>query len=160
MKVTVLGAGAWGTALAKLLNESGQFVTVWGHNPEGLEELRRSGRNERYLPGVALPRDWTLEPDVSRAVEGSEAVIAAIPSKAFREVTGQLSEFKGVVVSVTKGIEHESGLTMCGVLAETAPKARRAALSGPTFALEAARGIHTPLVAASYDPDTLTVSRD
>jgi glycerol-3-phosphate dehydrogenase (NAD(P)+) len=157
MKVTVLGAGAWGTALAKLLYESEHAVTLWGHDPKRLEELGRSGRNERYLPGVNLPRDWTLEPDASRALEGSEAVIAAIPSKAFREVTGRLADFKGVVVSVTKGIEHESGLTMSGVLAETAPKAGRAALSGPTFALEVARGIPTAIVVASTDPATVGV---
>ena len=151
MKITVLGAGAWGTALAKMLHQSGHSVALWGHNPEWLEELRRSGRNERYLPGINLPRELTIEAGVSRAVAGSEFVIAAVPSKAFREVTGHLSQYTGVVVSVTKGIEHETGLTMCGILGETAPKARHAALSGPTFALEVARGIPTAIVAASRD---------
>src|SRR5579863_8374977 len=152
MKATVLGAGAWGTALAKMLNQSGHKITLWGHNPARLEELRRTGCNERSLPGIVLPRDCTIEPDFSRAVTGSDFVIAAIPSKAFREVTGRLAEFTGVVVSVTKGLEYKTGLTMCGVLAETAPKARVAALSGPTFALEVARGIPTAIVAASDDP--------
>jgi glycerol-3-phosphate dehydrogenase (NAD(P)+) len=149
MKITVLGAGAWGTALAKMLCEGGHAVTLWGHNPAGLEELRRTGRNERYLPGIELPRNWTLEPDAQRAVAGSEFVIAAVPSKAFREVTRVLADFSGTVISVTKGLEHETGLTMCGVLAQNAPKAARAALSGPTFALEVARRIPTASVAAS-----------
>ena len=135
MNVTVLGAGAWGTALAKILHENGRAVTLWGHNPGRLEELKRTGRNERFLPGVALPPDWTIEPDLSRAVAGRDFVVAALPSRAFREVTARLSEFSGVVVSVTKGIEHKTGLTMCGILAETAPQAQTAALSGPTFAL-------------------------
>ncbi len=153
MKVTVLGAGAWGTALAKMLGEGGHTVTLWGHNPTGLEEIKKTGRNERYLPGVDLPRNWTFEPNVRQAAAGSEFVIAAIPSKAFREVTGELSDFAGTIVSVTKGIEHETGLTMCGVLAETTPKATPAALSGPTFAQEVARHVPTACVAASEDPN-------
>src|SRR5579863_9152030 len=136
MKVTVLGAGAWGTALAKLLHQGGHTVTLWGHNPAGLEQIRQTGRNERYLPGIELPRDWKLETDVSRAVSGAEAVIVAVPSKALREATTPLAGFTGIAVSVTKGLEHETGLTMCGVLGDTAPKSKRVALSGPTFALE------------------------
>lgn len=151
MKITVLGAGAWGTALAKSLHKNGNAVTLWGHDAQRLEELRRTGRNERYLPGVELPRELRIEPDLTKAIAGSDGVVAAIPSKAFREVTEKLADFKGLVVSVTKGIEDESCLTMCGVLAETAPKAQIAALSGPTFALEVARGMPTAIVAASND---------
>src|SRR5690348_562903 len=151
MKITVLGAGAWGTSLAKLLRESGQDVTLWGHDPRWLEEMRRTGRNERYLPGIDLPRDWNLEADIAKAITGSELIVAAIPSKAFREVTKKLADFSDVVLSVTKGIEHETGKTMSGVLAETAPKSRRAALSGPTFAMEVASGVPTACVIASDD---------
>src|SRR5581483_4017480 len=153
MKVTVLGAGAWGTALAKILHQGGHAVTLWGHNPTRLEQLRQTGRNERYLPGVELPRDWKLEPDTSRAVAGAEFVIVAVPSRVLREATAPLADFAGTLVSVTKGIEHETGLTMCGILGETAPKSRRVALSGPTFALEVARGIPTACVAASADAE-------
>jgi len=159
MNVTVLGAGAWGTALAKLVAGTGHNVTLWGHNPAWLDELRRTGRNERYLPGVELPRNWTLEPSAAKAVKGGEVVIAAVPSKAFREATAPLVDFQGIVISVTKGIEHQTGLTMCGVLGETAPKARRVALSGPTFALEVARKIPTACVAASYDADAAAAAQ-
>lgn len=154
MKTAVLGAGAWGTTLAKVLSEGGHAVTLWGHNPAGLEEVRRTGRNERYLPGIELPRTWTFEPDARRAAAGKEVVIAAVPSSAFRELTAGLSDFAGTVVSVTKGIEHETGLTMCGVLAQTAPQAKHAALSGPSFAAEVARGVPTACVAASEDHAT------
>ncbi len=154
MNITVLGAGAWGTALAALLQRGGQAVTLWGHDAGRVEELRRSRRNERYLPGVDLPAALLVESDLSRAISGAEFIVAAVPSKAFREVTRQLSAFAGVVVSVTKGIEHETGLTMCGVLAENAPHARIAALSGPTFALEVARGAPSAIVAASQDAVT------
>jgi glycerol-3-phosphate dehydrogenase (NAD(P)+) len=153
-KITVLGAGAWGTALAKILHQNKHSIALWGHDAQRLEELGRSGRNERYLPGVELPPDWRLESDLAAAVGDSEVVIAAVPSKAFRKVTTRLSKFTGLVVSVTKGIEHETGLTMCGVLAQTIPKARTAALSGPTLALEVARGMPTAIVAASSDAET------
>jgi len=153
MKITVLGAGAWGTALAALLQRGGHAVTIWGHNPAHLEELRQSGRNERYLPGIELPTDWRLEADLATALQEAEGVVVAVPSKAFRKVTTALESFPGLVISVTKGIEPQTGLTMCGILAATAPKARLAALSGPSLALEVARGIPTAIVAASQDLD-------
>ena len=154
MKTTVLGAGAWGTALARHLHQAGHAVTLWGHDAAHLDELRQTGRNERYLPGIELPREWRLEDDLSRAVAGAEGVIVAVPSKAFRPVTQSLADFSGVAVSVTKGIEFQTGLTMCGVLTQTAPRARTAALSGPSLALEVARGIPSAIVAASDDAPT------
>jgi glycerol-3-phosphate dehydrogenase (NAD(P)+) len=160
MKVTVLGAGAWGTALAKLLRKNGHMVTLWGHNPECLDEIRRTGCNERYLPGIPLPPEIKLESDLPRAASEAEIIVAAVPSKAFRDVTKQLADFNGVVVSVTKGIEYATGLTMCGVLTETATKARKAALSGPTFALEVARSIPTAIVAASKEAATATAVQE
>jgi glycerol-3-phosphate dehydrogenase (NAD(P)+) len=151
MKVTVLGAGAWGTALGLMLERRLHDVVLWGHDAEHLEDMRRSGTNERYLPGVKLPPSWTYEPDLARAIDGAEAVVVAVPSKAFRDVTAVLKDFHGLAVSVTKGIEHSTGLTMCGVLGDTAPRARIAALSGPTLALEVARGVPSAIVAASRD---------
>ena len=159
MKVAVLGAGAWGTALAILLRDGGCRVRLWGHTPERVEEIRRSGRNERHLPGIDLPPGLEVEADLEKAAQGAEAIVAAIPSKAFREVTSRLKDFSGMIISVSKGIEHETGLTMCGVLAETTPKAQRAALSGPTFAQEVARGIPTAIVAASTDMATATAAQ-
>ncbi|MDE3068320.1 MAG: NAD(P)-dependent glycerol-3-phosphate dehydrogenase [Verrucomicrobiota bacterium] len=151
MKLTVLGAGAWGTALAKLLGDGKNSITLWGHDAAHLEAMRRRGRNERYLPGIELPRELKLETSLADAVSNAEWIVVAVPSKAFREVTKSLAHFSGAVVSVTKGIEGDSGLTMCGVLGETAPRAKTAALSGPSFALEVARGVPTAVVAASAD---------
>ncbi|HWW01237.1 MAG TPA: NAD(P)H-dependent glycerol-3-phosphate dehydrogenase [Candidatus Acidoferrum sp.] len=154
MKISVIGAGAWGTALARLLHLGENQITLWGHVAEWLEEIRQAGRNERFLPGIELPRELMLEAELSRAVAGSECVIVAVPSQPFREVTRSLADYQGIVVSVTKGIEYDTGLTMCGVLAENAPKALCAALSGPSFAIEVARDIPTAIVAASRDPAT------
>lgn len=155
MKVTVLGAGAWGTALATLLQRGGHAVTIWGHDPAHLEAMR-SGSNERYLPGIPLPTDWQLQPDLAAATRNAESIVVAVPSKAFREVTANLGNFSGTLISVTKGIEHQTGLTMCGILAANAPKAKLAALSGPSLALEVARGIPTAIVAASEDAAVAT----
>lgn len=157
MNITVLGAGAWGTALAKLLRESGHEVSLWGHDPTHLAELRSTGRNERYLPGVALPDGLHYVDSLADAVRGAKEIIVAVPSRAFREVSVALADFNGLAVSVTKGIEHDSGLTMCGVLAACAPRASIAALSGPTLAHEVARGIPTAIVAASTDPSAARV---
>lgn len=154
MKIAILGMGAWGTALARLLQEGGHTVTLWGHDPAALAEIRRSGRNDAFLPGISLPSTIGLEADLSRAVVGADLVVGAVASKFFRGVTTHLSAFRGIVVSVTKGIEYQSGLTMCGVLEQTAPQARIAALSGPTLAMEVARGIPTAIVAASRDAAT------
>jgi glycerol-3-phosphate dehydrogenase (NAD(P)+) len=156
MKVAVLGAGAWGTALARHLSQGENAVTLWGHDTEHLEVLRKTRRNERYLPGVQLPEELQLETDLARATVEAECVVVAVPSKAFRTVTESLADFARTVVSVTKGIEHQSGLTMCGILEETAPKARHAALSGPSLALEVTHGIPTAIVAASGCATTAT----
>jgi glycerol-3-phosphate dehydrogenase (NAD(P)+) len=157
MKVTVLGAGAWGTALAQLLCAGKNEVTLWGHDPRLVEALQKSRRNENYLPGIELSADLKFEADLSRVVAGPELLVMAVPSRAFREISGSLAHFSGIVVSATKGIEAVSGLTMCGVLAQTAPAARVSALSGPTLAPEVARGIPSAITAASDDAATAGV---
>jgi glycerol-3-phosphate dehydrogenase (NAD(P)+) len=147
MRITVLGAGAWGTALAKILQENGNAVTLWDKNESSLREVQ-SGRNEKYLPGVALPTDWKTQPDFAKAVGGAEGVVLAIPSQAFREVSEKLKGHPGIFVSVTKGIEFKTGETMSRILRELAPTDRVAALSGPSFAREVALGIPTTIVCA------------
>lgn len=148
MKVTVLGAGAWGTALARLLKLGGHPVTLWEAIPENLAALRRTGRNDKFLAGVELPGGLVFADDLAEAVREAECVVVAVPSKFFRATTRALAAFRGAVVSVTKGIEYDSGLTMSAVLRENAPQALVAALSGPTLAPEVARDIPTAIVAA------------
>jgi glycerol-3-phosphate dehydrogenase (NAD(P)+) len=150
VKVTVLGAGSWGTALALVLARNKHAVTLWAHRAEHAAELHQKRVNERYLPGIPLPPDWTITNDLHRASD-ADAIIAAVPSKAFRAVMTQLRELRCPIVSVTKGIEFESGMTMTDVLANCVPNAPVAALSGPTFALEVARGFPCAIVAASRE---------
>ncbi|MCX7866328.1 MAG: NAD(P)-dependent glycerol-3-phosphate dehydrogenase [Limisphaera sp.] len=159
MRITVLGAGAWGTALARMLAERGHKITLWDYFPATLDGIRQAGSNERYLPGVVLPKGLGLEPVADRAVDGAELVVVASVSRAFRAVTRCLGAFDGVVVSVTKGIEFETGLTMSGVLRQTAPRARVVALSGPSLALEVARGVPTAVVVASEDTEAARLAQ-
>ncbi len=160
MNITILGTGAWGTALARHLHAGQHRITVWDHDTDNLRVLGQSGRNEKYLPGIELPRGLRVEPELARAWEGADLVVLAVPSKAVRTVSQALAPFNGIVVSVTKGIEYETGLTMSGVLHQTAPRARVAALSGPTLAMEVARGIPTAAVAASADPTVAKLAQD
>lgn len=153
MRVSVLGAGAWGTALAKVLHENGNGVALWDISAETLDELRR-GQSERYLPGVKLPTDWKVESDFEKATGGSECLVMAIPSQAFRQVATKLKDHPAIRVSVTKGIEFETGETMSSILREHAPANRVAALSGPSFAREVALGIPTTVVCASESDGT------
>ena len=153
MRITVLGAGAWGTALARVLHENGNAVALWDINAETLAELRH-GRSERYLPGVELPTDWRVEGDFQKAVGGAECLVMAIPSQSFRQVAAKLKGHPGILVSVTKGIEFETGETMSRILREHAPANRVAALSGPSFAREVALGIPTTVVCACESDGT------
>jgi len=154
MNITVLGAGAWGTALACLLHSRSNRVTLWGHNPDHVQLLFKTRRNEKYLPGIELSPELIIENNIAECIQAADCIIVAVPSEAFREVTRELAGYSGMVISVTKGIEHDTGFTMCGIVRENASKARVAALSGPTFAIEVARGMPTAIVAASPDLNT------
>ncbi len=151
-RVTVLGAGAWGTALARLLVKAGHEVTLWGHDAGRLQALSETGTNDRYLPGIDLRLNWRLNACLTEALDGADCIVVAVPSKAFRAVTASLRDFSGDTVSVTKGIEFDSGLTMCGVLEQTNPLSAHVALSGPTLAAEVARDRPSAVVAASRNP--------
>ncbi len=156
VKITVLGPGAWGTALAKLAHEGGHEITLWGRK-ERLAKIAYSHQNADYLPDIALPTNWTLEPDIQKAIATAEGVILSIPSQSFREVANNLQGFEKIAVSVTKGIEHDTGLTMAGIIGEIIPKAPIVALSGPSLAIEVAQGIPTGLVCASADQEAAKI---
>ena len=151
MNVAVLGAGAWGTALARVLSQNGHRLTLWTRHAAALAEIQRTRRNELHLPGVELPAGWTCEPELAKAVAGQDCIVFAVASKGFRDVAAQLRDTDAILASVTKGIEYDTGKTMSGVLRDCAPRARVAALSGPTFAQEVARGMPAAIVAASED---------
>lgn len=153
MRVTVLGAGAWGTALAKLAAENSHLTTLWARDATLLQAIAEKRENKRRLPGATLPPTLRIEPELRRACNGAEILVVAIPSKAFREVLRQAGAFDGPVATVTKGIEYNSGLTMSGILHSEMANAIPVAFSGPTIAQEVAAGMPSAGVAASSKPE-------
>jgi len=153
-KVTVIGDGGWGTALALVLHSNGHNVTIWGPFEENIEAARKAGCNETFLPGIDLPPDMNLTTDRTEAAEGAEAVVLAVPTQFFSDV---VSQFQGLiapetsVVSVTKGLDRNTHKTMTEVAAELLKMESVASLSGPSHAEEVARRIPTAVVIASKD---------
>ena len=153
MNATVLGSGAWGTALALQLHAGNHQVIVWGHNADHINEINRARENSRDLPGVKIPAAIQFTSDLNQAIASANFIVMATPSKALRETAAKLTNFSGTIVSVAKGIEHNTALTMGQILQQQLPNARVAVLSGPTFAPEVARGMPSAAVAASHNED-------
>ncbi len=155
MKAAVLGAGAWGTALAKVLAEKGESVSLWARRPELCEAINARGENARYLPGVELPSNVSCTHDTGLALRGADLIVLVVPSHAMREVARAAAPHmrRGVlVISATKGIETESLMFMDEILTEEVPSHSRdhlAFLSGPSFARELADHMPTAVVIAS-----------
>lgn len=153
MKVAVIGSGAWGTALARLLSLGGHEVVLWGHDPIHLAQLASRRENVKHLPGIPIPENCSFQPNLELAGSGAECLVVAVPSKAVRSVASVFPDFAGFMVSVTKGIEYETGLTMSGVLEAMCPQTKRVVLSGPSLAMEVARDVPSAVVAASHDSE-------
>ena len=153
MKITVLGSGGWGTALSILLHDNGHAVTLWSYEAHETETLRTTHENP-MLKGVVLPDGITFVSDFA-SVSGSDMVVFATPSFAVRQTAKNAAPFlrpDTAVVSVTKGIEGETGLRMTEVIRqEIQDSCQVAALSGPSHAEEVGRKVPTGVVAACAD---------
>ena len=152
MKITVIGSGGWGTALALLLRDNGHSVTLWSFRKEEMDHITRFHENA-LLRGVRIPEDIALTTDLA-AVGEAELVVSAVPSFAVRQTAERMKEFlrpETILVSVTKGIERETSKSMSQVLSEITGHTV-AVLSGPTHAEEVGRGIPTGCVVACPDP--------
>lgn len=151
MKLTVLGAGAWGTALA-VQAASQHDVRLWARDASQVARMRAARRNERYLPEVALPERLAIESDLGAALAHARdgVIVVGTPMAALREMLQSLPE-DARVLWLCKGFESGSGALGHEIAREVRPGARAGVLSGPSFALEVARGQPTALVAASED---------
>lgn len=162
MKISVLGSGGWGTALALLLLENGHDVTLWSYMEKESATLREKGENP-VLPGVKLPRELKLTSDMN-CVKDCRAVVLATPSFAVRTTAAQaaaLLDEGTVIVSVSKGIEKDTSLTLTQAIEEaTGGRFPVCALSGPSHAEEVGRGVPTTVVAASKDRPTAELVQD
>ena len=153
MNITVIGSGAWGTALALLLNENGNKVSLWSYFESETQTMIETDENP-FLKGVLLNRALELTSDI-RCVSGADAIVLATPSFAVRETIRKIAPLiksDVPVISVSKGIERGSSLFLTEVITqELGENARVAALSGPSHAEEVGRNIPTAVVAASAD---------
>lgn len=158
MKVTVVGGGAWGTALADLLARKGERVTLWAREPDVIESVNRRHRNDMFLPGAELAPSLRAEPDLSAALRGVETIVSAAPSHAVRDVMTQaaaaLRDSRPLVVSASKGLDPDRLERPSCVLGEVMATATPiAVLSGPSFAWEVFQHQPTAVVAASTVDD-------
>ncbi|HVL65676.1 MAG TPA: NAD(P)H-dependent glycerol-3-phosphate dehydrogenase [Vicinamibacterales bacterium] len=154
-RTAVLGAGSWGTALAIHLARAGHVVRLWARDSALAGEMRTTSANERYLPGIAIPAEVVPTASLEEAVSDAHFVVIAVPSHGLRAVVRGAAQHlapDAILVSATKGLEVETLLRMSQVIeSETAGCCRTVALSGPSFALEMARGLPTAVLAASAD---------
>jgi glycerol-3-phosphate dehydrogenase (NAD(P)+) len=157
MRITVIGAGAWGTALAQLAVSNQHAVRLWAFEPEVAAAINERHQNAVYLPGVPLDPAILATSDLAQALDGAEMVLNVVPSHLVRRVLTLAAPHlpKGaILVTAAKGIEDDSLLTMSGVIEEVVPAEihrRVVALSGPSFAREVAQGVPTVVVAACRD---------
>lgn len=157
LKIGVVGAGSWGTALANLLASKGYAIDWWVFEEEVKEQIRQSGENSVFLPDVKLSSNLHPSNDLARVVSAKDVILVVVPSHVVRETTLNMAAHLAkdtIIVSASKGIENKTHLTMTGVLQETLvniPSQHQAVLSGPSFAREVARNLPTVVTVASKD---------
>ena len=152
MKLTLLGAGAWGTALAIVLARAHQ-VTLWTRNAEFAKQLRDTRMNSRYLPGYPLPSEISIDDSLRRAIAMADVIICVVPTASLREVTKQITRENSAlpIVIAAKGFETGTGKLPYEVCAETlSPDAMIGVLSGPSFTQEVAKGLPAALTLAAF----------
>jgi glycerol-3-phosphate dehydrogenase (NAD(P)+) len=160
-EIAVIGAGSWGTALAKLLSDKGHRVALWGHDQQHVETVQRERQNAKYLPGFSLADTLTAGHDLRQTLAGRPVIVMVVPSHVTREVFRQvLAGMTGepLIISATKGIENETLLTMTQLMGEelraAGKRARLGVLAGPSFAKEVAQRIPTAVSVAGEDKAT------
>jgi len=156
-KVSVIGAGSWGTALASLLHKNGHEVTVWSILADEIEMLKKNHEHLDKLPGVKLPEDMIFTTDLKEAVEEKEVLVLAVPSPFTRSTSAKMREFvtQGqIIVNVAKGVEESRLMTLSEIIEEEVPQAEVAVLSGPSHAEEVGRGIPTAIVVGAKKRNT------
>ncbi len=163
-KVTVIGSGSWGTALAVMLAEHGHEVTIWSRRQEAVDELVERRTNEKYLPGVTIPAEIGATTDRAEAVAAAEIVILAVPSRAVRQTAKDFAPYfkkEQILVNVAKGLEEGSLLRLSEVIRECVPECEVCVLSGPSHAEEVARNLPSAcLIAAEKEETAKLVQRE
>ncbi|MDP5206407.1 NAD(P)H-dependent glycerol-3-phosphate dehydrogenase [Alishewanella sp. SMS9] len=153
--ITVIGAGSYGTALAICLARNGNPITLWGRNAAEMALMQQQGENQKYLPGIALPKTLQVTADLTAAVQTSNDILMVVPSHAFAATLQQIKPLltaKSRVAWATKGLEPDTGRLLQDVARDIlGEQIALAVLSGPTFAKEMAAGLPTAISLSSSD---------
>lgn len=156
-KITVVGAGSWGTALAMVLADNGLEVRLWSHNPDQIEEINQHHTNEKYLPGIALPTGITGYASLEESLYEMDTIILAVPAKAIREILQKIVQVRTdalTIVHVSKGIEPDTLLRISEMIEEEMPQELLSdvvVLSGPSHAEEVSRRNITTVTVSSVN---------
>lgn len=156
-KVGVIGAGAWGIALAIVLKNNGNDVTIWSKLENEVNMLKNDRENSVSLPGIKIQEDIKITSDIREAAEGMDIVVMAVASRFTRQTAALLKDivYDGqIIVNVSKGIEDETFMTLTDVIKDELPNVEVAALSGPSHAEEVGKEIPTSVVAGAYSKET------
>lgn len=148
--ISIIGGGAWGTALAQTLAHNGTAVTLWAREPEIVDDINVRHVNRVFLPGIELTHALRATSDIA-AVARADVILAVPPAQHLRSVMGNVARHLAAdvpVVVCSKGIERETGRFVGDVLEDVAPQVQRAVLSGPSFAADVARGLPSALTLA------------
>lgn len=151
--VGIVGAGAWGTALAVTSRRAGRDVLIWAYEPETLAGINQNHRNEAYLPGVKLDRCIEATARLNE-VANCDLLLMAMPAQHVRKIAGEIAPYlrpEQPLVLCSKGIEQATGRLISQVVEEVVPKPQIAVLSGPSFAAEVARGLPAAVTLASSE---------
>ncbi|HAC59926.1 MAG TPA: glycerol-3-phosphate acyltransferase, partial [Rhodobiaceae bacterium] len=154
-KIAVVGAGAWGTALAQVAAKAGREVTLWAREAEVVESVNTVHENSLFLPGIALDPALRATGDLAEVAD-ADAILMVTPAQHMRRVLETLAPEVAAekpVVLCAKGVEQSTNYLLTEVLAEAMPQARAAVLSGPSFAAEVAKGLPTAVTLACEDED-------
>lgn len=156
-KVSVMGAGSWGTALAVLLHNNGHEVVLWSALGDEVALLQEKRENPGKLPGVKLPEEIVITDDAESAMENPDVAVLAVPSPFTRSTSKNLAPFvkEGqIIVNVAKGIEEKTLMTLSEIIEQEIPQANVCVLSGPSHAEEVGRGLPTTCVVSSKKKET------
>ena len=157
-RIVVMGAGSWGTTVAKVIADAGSEVVLWSRRDEVAVEINETQRNSDYLPGIDLPSKLTATSDLAFALKDAEQIYLAIPSQSLRSSLESWKEFipkSATLISLIKGLEQGTGLRMSEVMAAATgmPMTHMAVVSGPNLALEIAKQEPAASVCACADVD-------
>lgn len=154
--IAVIGAGAWGTALAQVFAAAGNQVKIYAHEKEVIEEINATNRNSMYLPNVVLSTNITAHSDPQKLLENVEVILNVVPTQHTRTVLETFKDFikeNVFIVNCSKGIEISSKKLISEIISEILPNNPYAVLSGPTFAIEVASGLPTAVTLATKNMD-------